>query len=78
MDAFFFGNSSATFPNFGSSLGRVTSMEKPPAAPGWLCGEFRDELYAEKALLAFRSHIWDSQDPTGRVRRNQEKNVEKP
>jgi len=68
MDVFWGGNSSATFPNFGSPLGRITSMEKPP---GWLCGEFRDELYAEKV------HIWDSQDPTGRVSRNQEKNMEK-
>ena len=32
----------------GSSLAWITSMEIFPAAPGWLCGEFRDELYAEK------------------------------
>lgn len=51
MDVFFLGggNTSATFKNFGSSLGRITSMAKPP---GWLCGEFRDELYAEKVPMA--------------------------
>ena len=61
-------------------VGSLPWRNPPGKLPGWLCGEFRDELYAEKvpmASLAFRSHIWDSQDPTGRVPRNQEKNMEK-
>lgn len=81
MDAFLGGNYSATFPNFGSSLGRITSLEKPPRETARMAvrGVSRWVVRREGAPFpAFRSHIWDSQDPTGRVPRNQEKNMEKP